>query len=363
VFPRKTCQQIAALSLGLPRRISALAAEALAIADGAAVTPEHVDLAAAQLWGALRARVVEDVDEDDEVVAAPPRVVAKAPVTAPAPVAAVAAPVAPPAPVIAKQPEKAQAPAPTPVMPPRIEDDEPPVIAPTSHDPREWVARFGKPVQIGSRAAQKSWAPLPPDPMPEPSAPSEKAAASEPRRRKPQPQPARSRTLRKRPLTPVLAAVAALVAIGAAALVIRAGWLSRGHAIQGAGAKTVAVSPSVPSAAAVDTRPVPVVVKSAKRASEGPPEGEAIGKGPYTVDVGGYLELDRALEERDRIQRLTGIQGWVVPAAEGTGERNHIVLGIYRAYRRANATATMLTHSRTLREATVIPLPPASDRR
>lgn len=61
------------------------------------------------------------------------------------------------------------------------------------------------------------------------------------------------------------------------------------------------------------------------------------------------------------MQELTGIEGWVVPAAEGE-EGYRVVLGAYRSRERAEGAANMLMNSRTLRNVTVVPLPPRSAR-
>jgi hypothetical protein len=81
------------------------------------------------------------------------------------------------------------------------------------------------------------------------------------------------------------------------------------------------------------------------------------------LDVGGYVDLESAIADRERMQQLTGFQGWVVDAAEGGGRPYRIVLGVYRSRARATAAANMLLNSRTLRGVTVVPLPPRSARR
>jgi len=63
------------------------------------------------------------------------------------------------------------------------------------------------------------------------------------------------------------------------------------------------------------------------------------------------------------MQQLTGFQGWVVDAAGGGGKPYRIVLGVYRSRARATAAANMLLNSKTLRDVTVVPLPPRNARR
>ena len=100
------------------------------------------------------------------------------------------------------------------------------------------------------------------------------------------------------------------------------------------------------------------------RAGEHRLDGSTTGsRQPYTLDVGGYADLERALDQRERMQELTGIQGWVVPSDDRAGAAYRIVLGAYRSPERATAAANMLMNSRTLSDVTVVRLPPQSTRR
>jgi hypothetical protein len=81
----------------------------------------------------------------------------------------------------------------------------------------------------------------------------------------------------------------------------------------------------------------------------------------YTLAVGEVGDLQAAFDERDRIQVLTGMNTWVVPAADSSGP-HRIVLGIYSSTTRAQGAAKMLVRSRTLPAATVVPLPKRSAR-
>ena len=76
----------------------------------------------------------------------------------------------------------------------------------------------------------------------------------------------------------------------------------------------------------------------------------------YTLALGELSDLQAAFEERDRIHVLTGMETWVVPAADNSGP-HRIVLGIYRSPEREQAVARMLLSSRTLTAATVVVLP------
>jgi hypothetical protein len=62
------------------------------------------------------------------------------------------------------------------------------------------------------------------------------------------------------------------------------------------------------------------------------------------------------------MHQLTGFEGWVVTAPDGGGPYR-IVLGAYRSHARATSAADMLLRSKTLRDVTVVPLPPRSERR
>jgi len=385
LFPRAACHDIAAQSGGVPRRINLLAAEALRLAREAsdpAVQPEHVTAAAARLHGSL-----PKSEPDDE-----PEVRKTAPV-APAAPAAPAAPVAPRAAAPAAKPAQAvpAAPAPAPAAPtvapaapavapaaakapvapvagptpaaqlPPVEDDAAvkPVI-PQSQDPREWVARFigdKGPLQIGSQAvARANWAPEPfePDEM----APDPPELIRGRRRRPPPAAKPRSRSGHRRGQRVAMAGLLAVaIAVTAIVLVIRAGGFAHNHAATASRVATVATAPVQDGAAPSSAPPV----KKAPAIARASAPGDNI-RGPYTLDVGGYADLQQALEQRDRVQQLTGIESWVVPAPEGSGELNRIVVGIYRARRRADATAAMLLNSKTLGDVKVVTLPPRAAR-
>lgn len=155
------------------------------------------------------------------------------------------------------------------------------------------------------------------------------------------------------------ALLATLVVVSAVALVLRAGGIARNRAGQVAGAATAANAPQVPRAG---SRPV----GASPRSRAGEPRSVASAtrsRGPFTLDVGGYVDLESAIADRERMQQLTGFEGRVVDAADGGGKPYRIVLGIYRSRARATAAANMLLNSRTLRDVTVVPLPPRSARR
>jgi len=104
---------------------------------------------------------------------------------------------------------------------------------------------------------------------------------------------------------------------------------------------------------ATATPPVPAEPSPAAAASES--------SGPFTLQVSGDLDFDTAFDERQRLQALTGFEGWVVRSPDGGG-RYRVVVGAYRSHKRATAAANMLLNSRTLPDVTVIPLPPRNVR-
>jgi cell division protein FtsN len=154
---------------------------------------------------------------------------------------------------------------------------------------------------------------------------------------------------------PAAAALVALIAIVAVVLVIRAGNPAR----------TPAPDAAAPVLSAAQTgdekRPSPKTAASSARAREDEPARAVENtKGPFTIEVGGYLDLQTAIDERDRMQLLTGFEGWVIPADDG--QKHRVVVGAYRNRTRAQNAANMLLRSRTLPRATVVPLPPREQR-
>jgi hypothetical protein len=78
--------------------------------------------------------------------------------------------------------------------------------------------------------------------------------------------------------------------------------------------------------------------------------------------VGGSLDVQAALDQRQRLQSLTGVQGWVVSPTESGDGKYRVVLGIFRSYAKATAAAHTMMRTRTLANAKVITLPPRSMR-
>jgi type II secretory pathway predicted ATPase ExeA len=380
LFARRTCREIASLSGGVPRRINALAGEALRLARAAGqptVTPEHTREAAAALWGAAA------VAPGARAAAAEPA--AGVDVPPPAPDEVRVAPPAPPTPAAPSAPTPATrgearsstaaervvpAPRPTPRSAPvPASEPEPPARpAVTHHDPKEWVQRFigdRGPVQLSSQAMGGSFARMPVD-REEPAATAPRPASAVPANPKRRARPVRV----PRPvLGAALVASAVVVALVIGVRVI-------GHALAKHASAAVTAPPAkapAPSAAvaasgssdaprvtSVPAAPGPESSANAAAASAADPEHP---DRRWTIEVGEYLDLDRALAERDRVWQATGTRAWVVPGDEGRGESNRVVLGIYRSPERATASAEALLGRISVPTARVVVLPSRHSRR
>jgi type II secretory pathway predicted ATPase ExeA len=384
LFTKKTCRDIAARTRGVPRQINALAAEALRVARAASsqvVGPEHVQTAAAVLWGLAPADDNDsaiDVAEDSPAATTAPAAAAIAAVasgaaapaprpspTPPSPKAAapIAAPARPAAPVETRPAPKAAAPTP-------IEEDIYPVHTPPAHhDPREWVVRFvgdKGPIRIGSHAVAESLPALDDSSRggsaSEPAAEAGKSAEDSQATRK-RPERPRTRSQWKPPIDSrmaITAALATVVVVGVVALLIRAS----GHARSGAEAVATATAPVAQDgdATPASDRERSRTAGTAPKASVAEPSSSTDSRGPFTLDVGGPFSFDRALDQRVRMQELTGFEGWVVPA-QGQADAYRVVVGVYRSRERATSAANMLLRSKTLPRVVVVPLPPRDARR
>ena len=392
LFPRKTCAEIAVVSRGVPRQINAIAGEALRMARDAGhptVEPSHVRAAVAALSGVLpkdeSKEAPELVAEAAAPAAKPLATPAPTPLAtpAPAPLATPApTPLATPAPtpLAAAAPTPVLAPPPTPAvrpgvpanvaLPEIVPEPEPAPLQMASQDPKEWVARFvgdKGPLQIGSQAAARtSWTPLEPELELDAAKPSTGRIES-PVGNADEWSPS-ARTHGANALkTATTALLAAVVLITLIVLGLRAGKSSSGHETKATGAAMSAgVAPqhdggndsSAPAKGSRATR-----TDAEKSSAERSADGEAPQpRPPYTLDAGVSMELERALDEREHMQALTGIQGWVVPVSEPGSEKYDVVLGIFRSYSRAKAAAEMLMRSRTLPNVKVVTLPPKSTR-
>lgn len=375
LFSRKTCREIAARTRGVPRQINTLAAEAMRIAHvwgDQTVGLEHVQTAAASLGGFAPTEAFDGSDDADAQDSSSPAA------SAPALAEPRAVPPAVPRLVSAAEPRAVPPAEPRPASTTAraASSDEavgaPPVV-PATHDPREWVARFvgdQGPLKLSSRAAPAaSWAPEPfsaTDPGTEGAGEAPMPPLTWEDRAVP-----RSRSRHGRaPMLATTAVLAAILVASAVVLILRAGGLARNRAGQQAGVTTSASATQAGDKAASSEKRASSAASRSKSsvaplasAEEAPPDGATtMSKGPYTLDVGGFRDFDRALEQRDRLQQLTGFEGWVVTTVAGESRPFRVVLGIYRNRQRATAAADMLLNSKTLGYVTVVPLPPRSTR-
>ncbi len=422
LFSRRTSREIAALAHGVPRRIDALAGEALRLTRAAGqptVSPEQVRAAALALWGAAAASRATAASDADPAGAPPARSERRpdgkgrastaAAAGAPAVASAAAPPVAPGiVTVAAPLAQPASGPAVIPAAGTRHDDAAAPRhVPPAPQDAKEWVARFvgsSGPLQISSRAfVESKWAPEPSDApalesAPTPTAPEVESAPIPAASKGPRPRRARllrapSRSRRgRRAHVPAAAALIAIVAVVAVGAILRWGGCAR-RAARAAGSATTPMAPgvqapgAVAAAAAGSGAPlVTRVVRAAPRAdqrgatslSPKPGAARAPAGGPgaaspasleaddqrrYTIDVGAYLDLERALLNRDRLRSRMRIEGWVVTSGTGGEESHRIVLGVFRTPERATAAAHVLLADDAVTEAQVIPLPPRRLRR
>ena len=161
------------------------------------------------------------------------------------------------------------------------------------------------------------------------------------------------------------ALLGALVVAAGVAVVMRAGGVSRNRARQAPGVVTAATAPADPGKAAAPVTRAPSGPSEPSRSTDTAAERQEAAtpksRQPYTLLVGGEFDMESAFEARDRMQALTGFEGWIVPAPDGGG-MYCIVLGAYRSHERATGAANMLLKSRTLPDVTVVPLPPQGKR-
>ena len=163
------------------------------------------------------------------------------------------------------------------------------------------------------------------------------------------------------------AVLAAIAVVSVIVMVMRAGSLARNRAGQAAGAVTNAGAPQAsheaPSPAATQAATRPAVVETtepvAPRRADRPTKNS---RQVYAIDVGRFADIQTALDQRNRLQHLTGFEGWVVDAADGGARPYRVLLGAYRSSERATSAANMLLRSKTLGDVTVVPLPPKSVR-
>lgn len=373
LIPRKICLEIAALTGGVPRRINTLAGEALRIAREAqarTISVEHLRAATDALAGKMAARASDEPDEEERApspnsidVLLEPK--AKTPILVPEPSAARPTRSTPAAVEPTAHPAKRES-ANFRSETSHAGEAALPVV-PASHDLGEWVSRFvgdQGPIRIGSQVMAMSNSAADPDRGHRAAFDAARPRTMDEAPSTPPPQGrARPRTSNgngSRVFTYALVTIAMFLGV---ALVIRAGLRTSGEKHQVVADAISSVSrPSV--VAVSEPRRAAVITASKPAASDSRRLADQAIMGPtrrYTLAVGEFSDLKAAFDERDRLHLLTGMDTWVVPAADELAP-HRIVLGIYRSQERAQTAARMLLDSRTLAAATVVALPERSAR-
>lgn len=229
---------------------------------------------------------------------------------------------------------------------------------PIRHDPGEWVARFvgdRGPVRIGSQAGVAAI--FDPDPQDFANPGSESAAAR--RAALAAAPPARPRKSRALGVA-VFGLVAAAAVVAVAIVIVRGAHPGGPQGVQTAVATTHVAAPprAATSSSAPVVRQAATPEKPGVEATPGAEQAISSKSGRYSIEVGSFATLEAAIAERDRASQATGIQGWVVPAPEGSSEQHRVILGIYRSKERAAAAAKMVVATRTLPHAVAVALPP-----
>jgi type II secretory pathway predicted ATPase ExeA len=326
--------------------------------------------------------------------AAPTPVTVAAPAPAapkPVPVAAAAPATPKPVPVAASvpaAPKPVAVAAAAPAAPPRTETGhalaEPAAatVPPTRHDAQEWVSRFlgdQGPIQISSRAGgglspartPSRRGPAVPEHLleavriddamehrtatPEAEDPAAEFIDQVVRHRRGSTQGLRIATIG------VLSAFAliAIIALGMRAMRGAGGHASASSASLSPNAASEAKS-AEPSRSAREKSAAPS--EPARESNAGADAPAPIPRGMCTLDTGALFDLQGALDERARLENLTGIQAWVAPAGDRESGQYRVVIGIFRSYSRALGAAHHLMASHTLSHVTVVAMPPRRTR-
>jgi hypothetical protein len=306
----------------------------------------------------------------------------------PAPTKSAAPKSAEPAPTKSAAPKRAE-PAPTKsAAPSRTEaapasaDPAGAPVPPTRQDAQEWVSRFlgdQGPIQISSRAggglaparAPSRRGPAVPEHLLEAvrvdDAMEHRAAAAEAgdpgaefidqvvRHRRGSAQGLRLAT------TAALTAFALIAIIALGMRVIRG---AGGHATASSASLSPSVAPEVKSAEpSRSTRDKsPALSEPARDRGAGADAPAPIPRGTCTLDTGARFDLQGALDERARLENLTGIQAWVSPDGDRESGQYRVVIGIFRSYSRALGAANHLMASHTLSHVSVVAMPPRRTR-
>lgn len=132
--------------------------------------------------------------------------------------------------------------------------------------------------------------------------------------------------------------------------------------IAGRGKKGTAAKPAGAPARPASTGGA-VTARSAPSTSA--PSGDAVPaaprvveKGPFGLDVGTFLALDRANSELARLSTSTGLKGRVITRTEDGGDVYHVVLGSFASRTAANQRAESLVGRALVNQAQAISLAP-----
>jgi general secretion pathway protein A len=378
-LPKKACRAIHEASTGRPRAIQTLAAEAIRRARASAsplVTADHVRMAAAgRGWDVAPMPdsppdAGDDPAEERGVKAQPPAAAvdsARDPAATPP-----ASPAPKPAPDSAPRPApRAAAPAPprpARIAPPQVTaPDPPPVPVSGEASVQAWVGNFinpdeprfgdllkaGKPRGLGApapaseRVTGGANGTSDEDEKAEGAAPA--AVAATPRAARPRLPWQRARRTRTVSRTTMALAGTALILAVVALLM----WNRTDEPAPGSAAAPTATDGKDAGRTAAAT----AAAKTSRARSRATDPGQL-----YALEVGSYLDVDRATAERDRLAADTGLKGWILLGAEGDGDVVRVILGPYRTEERARWGAETLLDRGVVTEAAVIPLPPRRER-
>jgi len=124
---------------------------------------------------------------------------------------------------------------------------------------------------------------------------------------------------------------------------------------------------SAPIVTPVEPAPEPADVRTGLPAADEAPPADDVAPAPRSqrlgLEVGTYLDADRAHLECERLAAESGLRAWVVTSREYGATSYRVVLGVFRTEDRAQSSATTLLERGLVSEARVVPLPPRRSRR
>ena len=125
----------------------------------------------------------------------------------------------------------------------------------------------------------------------------------------------------------------------------------------------VAASPATPPVAALDLADSPEDETTLSPAPPAPaaPHADSVAHAARRqrlgLDVGSYLDSNRAHLECDHLIVQTGLAGWVVAETDNGGTNYRVVVGVYSSPERAQVSADSMLERGLISEARVVPLP------